>query len=436
MDTPPREAVVTGAAGFIGRQVVAELLRRGWRVRAFVHTQDRWTTIEAPGVTRLVGDVRDAAALREAVAGADAAISLAACKMDEPESEATNVGGARNLVDAARAGGVRRIINISTQSAKLPRPGVYGRTKRAADEVFAAAGLDVTTLRPSLVYGADDPGVFGTVQRFIDRLPIVPVCGDGLWISAPVHVVDVARAIVDCLERPSTIGQTYDLGGPDLVAFDALIDRIAHHLGHRRPKFHVPVALALPIVRLVRRFWPRAPISVSNVLGSTQDTALDLGPASRDFAFTPCALARGLDEVFGTADDRAWRAEARLFARYILGVEPTPELRDRYITAARRLFGPVPDSTVAFVRRHGWSLACLDAALGITRPRCGLRQRLLLMVAVLEATPDHAAWFLEPPPGRPRLALLLAWRGITAGAKLLGGLALLSCLPRADEPGC
>ncbi|MBE2212768.1 MAG: NAD(P)H-binding protein [Opitutaceae bacterium] len=435
MGTPTREALVTGAAGFIGRRVVSELSRRGWRVRAFIHHADAPDFSACEGVVMLVGDVRDPAAVSAALAGTDAAISLAACKMDEPESEATNVGGARHLVDAARAAGVTRIINVSTQSAKLPRPGVYGRTKRAADEAFAASGLVVTTLRPSLVYGADDPGVFGTVQRFVDRLPVVPVCGDGRWLSAPVHVEDVARVIVDCLETPSTVGNTYDIAGPDLLPFDALIDQIAAHLGRRRPTFHLPLALALPAVRILRTLWPRAPISVSNVLGSTQDTAIDPAPALRDLAFAPRPLARGLHEVFGSASDRAWHAEARALAHHLLHVEPSPELRDRYIEAARHLFGETPGPATDFVRRHPWSLRWLEAAQGLMRPRCGLRQRLLLMAAILEATPEHAAWFLQPPPTRMRLFAGLAWRACASAAKILGGMALLPFVPRADERG-
>ena len=435
MSIPPPEAVVTGAAGFIGRHVVAELRRRGWRVRAFVHTGDPWSAVETPGVVRIVGDVRDPPALHHALAGARAVISLAACKRDEPESEATHVGGARNLVAAARAHGLSRIVNVSTQSAKLPRPGVYGRTKRAADAVFAASGLEVTTLRPSLVYGPDDPGVFGTVQRFVNRLPVVPICGNGRRRSAPLHVEDVARASVACLERPDTIGRTYDVGGPDLITFDALIDRIASHLGRRRRKVHLPVAIALPLVRAVRTAWPQAPISVSNVLGSTQDTGLDLAAFRRDVGAEPRPLARGLAEVFGSADDRTLREEARRFARHLLAVEPSAELRDRYIAAARQLFAGVPDATVRFVRTHPWSLPWLDAACGLARPRCELRQRLLLMAAVLEASPEHAARVLRPPPGRLRLLAGLAYRTGVATCTLAGGLLLLPFVPRTDELG-
>lgn len=430
MGTPPREALVTGAAGFIGRRVVACLQRNGWRVRAFIHHADAPAFCTTDGVTTLVGDVRDAATVRTAVAGVDAVIHLAACKMDEPESEATNVGGARHLVAAATAAGVTRIINVSTQSAKLPHPGIYGRTKRAADEVFAASGLTVTTLRPSLVYGADDPGVFGTVQRFVDRLPLVPVCGDGGWISAPVHVDDVAAVIVSCLESPSSAARIYDIGGPDLITFDSLIDQIAGYLGRRRRKFHVPVALALPVVRLLRAAWPGAPISVSNVLGSTQDTGLDLEPARRDLHFTPRTLAEGLPQVFGSAADRAWRAEARCLARHLLRTEISAELRERYVTAARQLFGETAEGSVAFFHRHLWSLSWLDAALGLVRPLDGLRQRLLLMAAVLETTPEHAAWFLRPPPSRIRLALGLIARSATSLVKVAGGILLLPLVPR------
>ena len=86
-----------------------------------------------------------------------------------------NVGGASALVAACRAAGCRRVIAMSTQHVHLARPGVYGRTKRIADAIFLGSGLDVTLLRPSLVYGAGERGVFVKLQRLVRKLPVIPV---------------------------------------------------------------------------------------------------------------------------------------------------------------------------------------------------------------------------------------------------------------------
>src|SRR5579859_2469705 len=275
--------VVTGAGGFIGRHVVACLLERGWRVKAMVRRPE--TSTRFPHSDRLEvvqADIRDAESLRRAVQDTEAVVHLAAAMADERDSDEINVGGARHLVAACRETGCTRIVNISTQSAKIPRKGEYARTKSAADEVFHSSGLAVTTLLPSIVYGDETSGVFGTVLGFVQKLPIVPVLGNGRWISAQIHVEDVASAILACLEHDNTIGKRY-LGGPDQLSFDDFIDRICVARAIRRRKLHIPFGLSLLEARVATTLLPKPPITISNVLGSNQDTNIDIEPARRDF---------------------------------------------------------------------------------------------------------------------------------------------------------
>ena len=175
--------LVTGASGFIGKVVVPFMVARGWRVKAMMRRASQ------PSVAEVVlADMRDESSLRIALSGVDVVVHLAAAKSDEPDSDSVNVDGASRLVTACREVGCRRIINISSQSAKLPRKGVYGRTKHEADEVFHASGLNVTTLYPSIVYGEGLSGVFGAILGAVQSLPIVPILGSGQWVSAPVYV--------------------------------------------------------------------------------------------------------------------------------------------------------------------------------------------------------------------------------------------------------
>src|SRR6266850_86134 len=183
--------LVTGAGGFIGRNVVARLLQRVCRVKAMVRRPE--ASEEFPKSDRLEvvqADMRNAEALCRTVCDTNAVVHLAAAKADENDSEEINVGGARHLIAACRAAGCARVVNISTQSAKIPRKGRYARTKSEADEVFHSSGLAVTTLLPSIVYGDETSGVFGAVLGFVQKLPVVPVLGDGRWISAPIYVGD------------------------------------------------------------------------------------------------------------------------------------------------------------------------------------------------------------------------------------------------------
>ena len=282
--------LVTGAGGFVGKDAIARLARRGWHVKAMV----RRPTASLPAAELVQADMRDAASLRMAVKSADAVVHLAAAKSDEPESVDVNVEGARRLVAACEAEGCTRFINISTMAVKIPRQGTYARTKAEADAVFEGSRLEVTTLLPSVVYGEERDGVFGTVLKFIQKLPVVPVLGDGRWISAPLYIGDLSDTIGACLETDITKGKRYDLGGPDLISFNEFIDRISTALGLRRPKLHIPFSVALAMAEIATRILPHCPITVSNVLGSNQTVPIDIEPARRDFGFAPMDFNTGL----------------------------------------------------------------------------------------------------------------------------------------------
>jgi len=344
-----RPILVTGAAGFIGRDLVLRMVSRGFSVRAMLRPGAESPFRPQQRLQIVHGDMCVDETLMPAVRDCAAVVHLAAAKADEKESEDVNVGGARRLVRACQLAGCRRLINVSTQSTKISRKGIYARTKRAADEVFHGSGLDVTTLLPSVVYGEAQSGVFGTILRFLQKAPIILVLGDGKWISAPVYVGDVCAAVIACLETPGTIGKAYDIGGPDAIGFDDLIDRIGAAIGRCPPKVHVPFTIALWIARAVARL-PKAPITVSNVLGSNQDTRIDIGPARMDFGFDPLGLDAGLrivinengreKEAIGnrpapTDGDLQMARDCSVICTYLVGCEPTNDLVERYCAAIR-----------------------------------------------------------------------------------------------------
>jgi NADH dehydrogenase len=423
---PARLILVTGAGGFIGQRVVDHLSRSGFAVRAFMRKAS--LAPAGPGVSIALGDMTDAASVDRAIAGCSAVVHLAAAKQDERWSDDVNTGGAQRLVDACRRNGCLRVINISTQSVRIPRKGAYACTKAAADALFRASGLEVTTLFPSLVYGGGLEAIFGTLARTVRGLPVVPVLGNGRWRSAPVDVDDVAAAIVACLGAPLTIGREYDLGGPSLIGFDELLDRIGEAVGAgARPKLHVPLPLALVAARVLALLLPSPPISVSNVLGSNQDTAIDIGPAARDFGFAPIEFDVGLTRAFPHAaeqQDAMLRAEARHLARYLVRRAPGDDVVERYVDAHHRLFASPADSVTWWTRRHPWTLSVLDAAAGLWGPTPPLRQRVLLMASILEATPEYADVYLGGSLGSVRALATIAWAACAAGARAVVGMPL------------
>jgi NADH dehydrogenase len=427
--------IVTGAGGFIGKVVVAKLLARGWRVRAMVR-QPYPLAAET-----VIGDMRNENSLHSAMKDAQVLVHLAAAKSDQPDSEDTNVGGARRLVAVCKALNCRRIINISTQSVKIQLKGIYAKTKSEADAIWENSGLDVTTLLPSIVYGDEKGGIFGTVLNCLMKLPVIPILGDGRWISAPIYVDDVAEAIIACIEQDNTIGRRYDLGGPEHISFDDFIDKLADLVGLKRPKLHIPFGLALFGIRVLSRFLPKLPITVSNVLGSNQNTDIDIGPARQDFGFNPLDLNTGLrlalksggvshHAVEPAAPSDQLALDSCILARYLLDIELPRDLQCRYAAACLKLLGNHADPEWSFVQRHPWTLPFIDAGAGMLCPDSGVRQRVFLMTAILEATPLYADFFLAPVPRAPQLVFGMALQFVRCAFKVAVGIPLFTFVRR------
>ena len=195
--------MVTGASGYVGTRLADRFERDGHEVVRFSrHTG---------------GDITDAESVAKAVAGVDAIAHLVAILDGSDEQfQAVNVGGTRNVLDAARAAGVKRFLHMSALGvdAEHAPQTRYWRTKWEALSAVTASELDWTVFKPSFVFGAGG----GALKAFESLLkgPVAPVIGDGRYRHQPVWVEDVGTAFSAALERPETIGKEYGLGGPQV----------------------------------------------------------------------------------------------------------------------------------------------------------------------------------------------------------------------------
>jgi NADH dehydrogenase len=296
------KVLVTGASGFIGTALVPRLLAAGHVPRLLF----RQAPATPPaGVEVAVGDLLSPETLRRATAGTQAVVHLGAAtsvgRLDPALAYRVNVGGSTSLIDACRAAGCRRIVALSTQHVHLPRCGAYGRTKRIADALFAGSGLDVTILRPSLVYGPGTRGVFVKLAGLVRQLPVVPVIGPGTWHLRPLFVDDLAAVIVETLARPELAGRTYDVGGAERVTYDEFLTAICAALGRRCRRVHLPIKVSFVLAWLLERVLPNPPLTMDNVYGSLLDVPCDLSALLHDYRPSLTPLAVGLERTLAEA---------------------------------------------------------------------------------------------------------------------------------------
>jgi NADH dehydrogenase len=264
--------LVTGASGFVGSYVVPELAATGHRVIALVRSPAAGEAVRrrlppalAERVDLRTGDVGDPGTLGAALVGVDAVVHLVAIPRDWNGGKdllRVNLGGTTNLVAAMRQAGVRRLVHLGALGVEDREELHYAKSKARAEAAVRESGLDWTILRPSLLFGPRD-GFFNIVADLVRvPAPIVPVPGNGKSRFQPIHAGDVALCVRLALERPETVGRSYDLGGPRHWTYREITEEVARALGKRR----VIVPMPIPFIRLAAgaaealrlRFFPVA----------------------------------------------------------------------------------------------------------------------------------------------------------------------------------
>jgi NADH dehydrogenase len=234
-----RVVTVFGGSGFIGRYVVKRLARQGWLVRVAVRRPSRAQFLKPLGdvgqVVPLRAPLQDEAAVRDAVAGADAVINLVGLlfEKDRQSFEAVHYQGARRVAEAAAAAGVRHLVQMSAIGADIHAEAEYARSKGAAEQAVRKAFPDAVVVRPSIVFGPED-GFFNLFAALARLSWVLPLIGGGKTRFQPVYVGDVADAILRTLTDPDCAGKTYELGGPRVYTFKELLELLLVQIRRRR----------------------------------------------------------------------------------------------------------------------------------------------------------------------------------------------------------
>jgi NADH dehydrogenase len=237
------KVLVLGGTGFVGRAVCERLVERndgGGLVRVPTRRLSHGASVRAlPTVELVQADVHDEAALVKLLAGCDAVINLVAILHGKvADFQRVHVELPRRLAAACQRASVKRLVHVSAIGVGPGAPSNYLRSKTEGEAVLKAAGLDLTLLRPSVIFGAEDQflNVFAKLQLLA---PVIPLAGSGAQFQ-PVWLEDVASAIVRCLDRNDSIGQTYELAGPQVYTLSELVRLAGRWSGHERPQIPLP----------------------------------------------------------------------------------------------------------------------------------------------------------------------------------------------------
>lgn len=241
--------LVLGGTGFVGRALCQRLTALNPRLRIVVPSRRaaRAKGLSAlPTVQLVQADVHDDATLARLVAGCDAVVNLVAILHGSAAAfDRAHVQLPRHLAQACRNAGVQRLVHVSALGVGREvnaAPSNYLRSKTAGEHVLEQSGLQLTLLRPSVIFGAEDSflNLFAQLQRLA---PFLPLAGTQARFQ-PVWVDDVAAAIVAALQQPASIGKTYELAGPTVYTLAELVRLAGRWSGHERPIMALPDGIA------------------------------------------------------------------------------------------------------------------------------------------------------------------------------------------------
>ena len=396
--------LITGASGYVGGRLVEHAGRAGHSVIAATRSRPA-----NPHLGWVVFDLAQAQSFH-IPPGIDAVVHLAAVTTASDISPDTEIAAARHLAAAANHAGAR-LLFVSSQVARQDAPTPYGQIKWAIEQIVAAAGG--VSIRPGQVYGGPERGLFGLLVRLVRALPVIPAFMPAPRLQ-PIHVDDLARAILAALERVAGSGCVLCLGSPQPVTFTSFLATIARQRVHAT-RLHIPVPA--PLVLLGVSLLGK---SLAGRLGLDKLKSLfDLPPMETraDLAILGLTLRPIASGMVRSGGDRRRQlaAEGSAMLAYMLGSKPDRAIVARYVRAIETLRGGEALGLRGIFTRFPATLALIDTPATRKSQADETGWRLSAAMSIAEASPAGALRFLGKPghaPSGPLMAAMLITKAI------------------------
>lgn len=264
---------LTGGTGFLGRHLIPLLLAQGYQLRALLRPSSHRASLEGVGCELVLGDLRQPVHFVTAMAGVRTVIHLAAIITgSRKELLATNWRGTAELIRAAQAAGVERIVHLSSLGAKPEPRFPYAYSVWLAEQEVRNSGLQYTIFRPSILVGPGDPFT-AALMRMARRWPVMLLPKSRARFQ-PLWVGDMANCILQALEGKRLWGRTIALGGPQIFTLEEIARLVMANMGMAKPIIRLPRRPLRSLVQALRRlgldllYAPGQLIGTDNIAGS------------------------------------------------------------------------------------------------------------------------------------------------------------------------
>jgi nucleoside-diphosphate-sugar epimerase len=308
-----RTAFVTGGSGFIGGALIRRLVKEGWTVKALARSERSADTVRERGAEAAPGDLQDVAALETGMGGADVVFHAAAHLGEwgkRADFERDNVQGTRNVLAAARAAGVRRVVHVGTEAALLAgqplvevdeharlrfdSKALYSETKARAEEAVIEAnhgGLETVVIRPRLVWGKGDTTILPSLVAAVEAGRFAWI-GGGRHKTSTTHVDNVIEGLMLGAEKAAP-GSVYFVTDGTPVVFRDFVTQLLGTQGVEVPQRSVPRPLVGAIAAFGETAWKLLPLPGQPPVTrlaywlAALETTIDITRARTDLGYVP-----------------------------------------------------------------------------------------------------------------------------------------------------
>jgi uncharacterized protein YbjT (DUF2867 family) len=301
MPSDPR-IIITGAAGLIGQNLIARLQRRGYTNVAGIDKHRANTATLArlhPWVEVIEADLAQPGGWEHAFAGGGTLI-LAHAQIggeDAAAFDANNITATEYVLAAALRGGVDHIVHISSSVVNSAAHDFYTETKKAQEKLVAACPIPHIVLRPTLMFGWFDRKHLGWLARFMRKVPVFPIPGNGRYARQPLYAGDFCDIILACAER-RLVMPPQNISGREVIDYIDLIRAVRQASGGRSVIVHTPFALFWLMLKIYALFDSNPPFTTRQLAALAIPELFEIIDWPGIFGVPATPLAAALQETF------------------------------------------------------------------------------------------------------------------------------------------
>ena len=292
--------LVTGATGFVGSNIIKELVSQGYQVKGLVHSQRDFERLKGLSIETVTGDITDLDSLSKPFEGVQTVFSCVGIIYETKSAnfDSIHVLGTRNLVEMALRNKVQHFIHISALGTRPNAVSRYHQSKYKGEQVIFNSGLTYTIFRPSILFGPEDDFI-NRFARMLKYNPVFPLVGEGESRLQPLYIKDLAKCVVASLKTPEAKNKIFEIGGPKQMTLLEILEVVKRFKGcGRRFHPHLPYQPVFNFVKLAEKFITKLPVTTDQLIMLKEDNTCDNSFVERTFKIKLTSLEEGLKQYW------------------------------------------------------------------------------------------------------------------------------------------